>query len=451
MVYQPFLHKGVWTMRQATLSRILAQALLASLSASIGCSVDVSSFDSPLCVGGYELAVDGLHPATPVDYIELRSVDELGSPSRVLSTTGSKCATAPMRVTCESTVDGTMPTAGFYRRCTDHCEGGALIATRGGAVIVVDSKAKLDALLAPYDTPQEALLAALTTGQWISCSDKKKGSVRAVADGYEVVTSTGSGCGTADPVRQHLLHVDASGVVEERSSYTLEAGTPGCVIGRRPEGLHAASAVRRRSGCVGRYFADTARLEQASVKAFLALMTELRWHRAPASLLRQARRAAQEEVRHTRVTRRLAKRYGATAKASSVRSLPVRSLLSLAIENVQEGCVRETFGVLVGRWQALRAADPAIRRAMWRIARDEGRHAALSWQVARWVQGRLSVDEQARVEQAKRQAIETLRAELQTEPQTPLVQLAGLPRADDALRLLAQLEVRLWTQPQPVR
>lgn len=437
-------------MRQATLSRMLSQALLASLSVSSGCGVDVSSFDAPLCVGGYALAVDGLHPAMPVDYIELRSVDELGSTSRVLSSTGTKCATAPMRVACESAVDGTMPTAGFYRRCTDHCEGGALIATRGGEVMVVDSKAKLDALLAPYDTPQEALMAALTTGQWISCSDKKRGSVRAVADGYEVVTSTGSGCGTSDPVRQHLLHVDANGTVEERSSYILEAGTPGCIIGRRPEGLRAARSVRRAAGCVGRYFADNARLEQASVKAFSALETELRWHRAPASLLRMAKRAAQEEVRHTRVTRRLAKRYGATAKAASVRSLPVRSLLSLAIENVQEGCVRETFGVLVGRWQALHAADPAIRRAMWRIARDEGRHAALSWQVARWVHGQLSVDAQAQVEQAKRQAIETLRAELQNEPEAPLVRLAGLPRAAEALRLLAQLEERLWLQPLPV-
>lgn len=433
-------------MRQATLFRILSQALLA---ASSGCGVDVSSFDAPLCVNGYALSVDGLRPAIPLDYVELRSIDPygVGSGDAVLSSTGTKCATAPVRATCEATLSSTKPTTGFYDRCTDHCDSGAIVATRGAEVIVVDTKAKLDALLAPYDTPQEALFAALTTGQFISCSDKKRGSVRAVGDGFEVVTSTGSGCGTSDPVRQHLLHVDASGQVEERSSYVLQAGTPGCIVGRRPQGLHAAHAACSAASCVGRYFADNARLEQASVKAFHQLHAELRAHRAPAALVRMAKRSAQDEVRHTRVTRRLARRYGAKAKASSVRSLPVRSLESLAIENMQEGCVRETFGVLVGRWQALRATDPAIRRAMVRIARDEGRHAALSWQVARWAQTQLSADAQKRVEQAKRQAIETLRNELQHEPETALWQLAGLPRARDALRLLQQLEARLWQLP----
>lgn len=437
-------------MRQATLFRILSQALLA---ASSGCGVDVSSFDPPLCANGYSLSVDGLSPAMPLDYIELRSIDPygIGSGGAVLSSTGTKCATAPAKAACEAAFASAMPTTGFYERCTDHCESGAILATRGSEVIVVDSKAKLDALLSPYNTAQEALLAALTTGQYISCSDKKKGSVRAVGDGYEVVTSTGSGCGTSDPVRQHLLYVDASGKVEERSSAVLQAGTPGCIVGRRPDGLHAVRTQRQSASCVGRYFADNARLEQASVRAFRVLHAELLGHGAPASLVRRAKRSAQDEVRHTRVTRRLARRYGATAKASSVKSLPVRSLESLAIENMCEGCVRETFGVLVGRWQAQHAADPAIRRAMLRIARDEGRHAALSWQVARWAHARLSVDAQERVEQAKQQAIETLRSELEREVETELVQRAGLPRAPFALRLLQQLEARLWRLPLSTR
>lgn len=434
-------------MRHRSLSRILSQALFGALGVSAGCGVDVSSFDAPQCSSGYALSVDGLRPAIAVDYVELRSIDPFtGGSSSVLSRTGTLCATAPARPMCESSYASKMPTTGFYKQCSDFCTAGVLVATRGGEVVVIDSKATLDAFLAPYDTPQEALFAALTTGQYVSCTDKSHGAVRAVADGFEVVTSTGSGCGTSDPVVQHLLHVDASGTVVEVSSSVLKAGTPGCVIGRRPEGLRKDSASLRAEGCVGRYFAGNARLEAASVMAFRVLQAELRFHHAPASLLRQAHRSARDEVRHTRMTRRLARRYGAVAKSPSVQPQSIRSLEALAIENAQEGCVRETFGALLGRWQARQAADPAVRRAMLRIARDESRHAALSWQVAEWVTGRLSPESRRRVEEAQRQAIENLRSELSIEPEPALREVAGLPSASESLRLLAQLEHRLWTR-----
>ena len=251
-------------MRHRTLSRILSQALSGALVVGAGCGVSVSSFDAPVCVNGYTLSVEGLQPALPVDYLEFRSVPTLtGGSTTVLSQLGTKCQSAPSRPMCEATYNATMPMQGFYQRCFDACDAGALVATRGGEVIVVDTKAKLDSFLAPYDTSQEALFAALTAGQYISCTDKSRGAVRAVADGFEVVTTTGSGSGTTDPVRQHLLHVDAAGVVKELDSYLLKAGTPGCVIGRRPEGLRATRSSRRAAGPVGRYFADNARLESA--------------------------------------------------------------------------------------------------------------------------------------------------------------------------------------------
>lgn len=52
------------------------------------------------------------------------------------------------------------------------------------------------------------------------------------------------------------------------------------------------------------------------------------------------------------ITRRLAARYGATAPRPRVERAPVRSLEDIAVENAVEGCVRETFGALVGAWQA---------------------------------------------------------------------------------------------------
>ncbi|NIS36796.1 MAG: ferritin-like domain-containing protein, partial [Actinobacteria bacterium] len=43
-----------------------------------------------------------------------------------------------------------------------------------------------------------------------------------------------------------------------------------------------------------------------------------------------------------------------------IEDAPVRTAYEIALENAVEGCVRETFGALVGAHQALRASDPSI-------------------------------------------------------------------------------------------
>ncbi|MGH7436059.1 MAG: ferritin-like domain-containing protein, partial [Polyangiaceae bacterium] len=78
-------------------------------------------------------------------------------------------------------------------------------------------------------------------------------------------------------------------------------------------------------------------------------------------------------------------RYGGIPRRPRVERGPVRPLEDIATENAAEGCVRETFGALIGIWQARFAGDPQVRRAMNGVARDESRHAALSWEVARWI------------------------------------------------------------------
>lgn len=438
-------------MKQLTLTRIFRQAVSSALlitgAATAGCGVNVASYDAPLCTATSQLSVEGLKPAMPVDYLEYRQIADFGGPDPVASSTGTKCGGATNRTMCEMAVANQTFGTGFYRRCVDACTAGALLATRGDQVIVVDSKAALDAFLAPYDTPQDAVFAALSSGRSVSCSDKSKGAVKAVEGGYQVVTSSGTGCGTSDPIMQYVLFVDTTGKVTEIDSSVLQPGMPGCVIGRRPAGLREGARPARRcvgSSCVGDYFAANTRLEAASVTAFRVLHEELAAHGAPPELLRLARRSARDEVRHTRMTGRLARRYGARPLRPSVQSQALRPLEELLIENAGEGCVRETFGALVGKWQAQRAQDPAIRRAMAKIAHDETRHATLAWKVAAWAEPRLSEAARARVHAARRQAVATLRKELEREPALELRTAAGLPSAAESLVLLEQLERLLW-------
>jgi hypothetical protein len=210
-------------------------------------------------------------------------------------------------------------------------------------------------------------------------------------------------------------------------------------IGRRPHGLVEEHGRRGRTA-LGDYFARAAHLEAASVLAFRALARDLVRHRAPRRLVKLAQRAAREEIRHARVTAKVARRHGGSPPV--VRMHPRRSLRSLeaiATENAVEGCVRETFGALVATWQAANATDARIGREMRGIARDETRHASLSWALARWAEGRLSRAARARVGDARRAALEALHGEIARPLAPELVDRAGLPQREVARALLDEL------------
>lgn len=88
----------------------------------------------------------------------------------------------------------------------------------------------------------------------------------------------------------------------------------------------------------------------------------------------------------------LARTISAAATAyRSVRAPRSRSLFHIARENAVEGCVRETYGAVVGMWKAGHVAGPGIARLLQRIARDEINHATLSWDIADWLAPRLSL------------------------------------------------------------
>jgi hypothetical protein len=230
--------------------------------------------------------------------------------------------------------------------------------------------------------------------------------------------------------------------VHATASYTESTGASSCgVEGRRPAGLvnprriHAPDAV-------GRWLAHAAWLEAASIPAFIYLARELELHGAPRGLVRAALASARDEVRHARVMRDVAERYGATVPAVDV-ALPVeRTLEELAIENAIEGCVRETWGAVVALWQSHRAQDPKLRAIYREIADDEARHAALGWAIDEWVKTRLPVETHARIDAAREAAVREL---FEGESAEALAML-GLPMGAEARGLLARTQDTLWTR-----
>jgi hypothetical protein len=219
-------------------------------------------------------------------------------------------------------------------------------------------------------------------------------------------------------------------------------------LGRRTAGVDEPRAPDERS--IGEYFATCAYFEAVSVHAFERLAAELAAHGAPARLVRAARRARRDEIRHARATRDIARRFGVEPSSPAPRDLPVRSLFDVARENAVEGCVRETFGALLAMHQRARAADLGVRNAMQAIALDETHHAELAWAIHRWALPRLSASARRRVRRAQEAALDELRASAgRWHPD--VVQAAGMPSPAVEARLVGQFEAAVLPRRGPTR
>ncbi len=214
--------------------------------------------------------------------------------------------------------------------------------------------------------------------------------------------------------------------------------------GRRPAGFGDDKVCDSADG-LGGYFAEMARLEAASVDAFRIMRDELRVKGAPKKLVRAAARAAKDEIRHARATGALARRFGSSPRATAIPRGAPRSIEAMALENAVEGCVRETYGALLATRQAELASDPVVRAAMIRIARDETRHACLSWRVTRWLEIRLDPEAKRNVERAKQAAVRELMTSVATGGAVSFAVDVGLPAPAEASLLLVKMKQALWS------
>jgi hypothetical protein len=226
------------------------------------------------------------------------------------------------------------------------------------------------------------------------------------------------------------------------STGSFDGGNVACFYGcggRRPDALLATSRGPDALSSAGAFFAELAVLEAASVDAFEILAGELAFHGAPPAVVDRAREAARDEVRHAKITRALARRFGEEPAPHTVVRHPPRTLEAMAIENAAEGCVRETYGALVAMHQAERATDPIVRRAMRRVAEDETRHAALARSIAEWILPLLDAGARARTNAARAAALDELARQAAVEPSADARDTAGLPSAAVATHLVRSL------------
>jgi hypothetical protein len=223
--------------------------------------------------------------------------------------------------------------------------------------------------------------------------------VRELANGHLVTFLHDERC-TDSEISREASVVVANG--SATAAYVSEPWMKRCWNpgGRRPAGLvdHPARPGVRAA------LEELAYLEAASVVAFERLAVELAALGAPVALCTRARRAARDEARHASIVGALA---GGIPKVE-IAAVPPRGAFDLALDNAVAGCVHEAFAAVVCAYQALAATDRAVASAMAELAGDEARHGELAWAIARWLEPRLTPGERARIDAARRAALDEL-------------------------------------------
>jgi hypothetical protein len=106
-------------------------------------------------------------------------------------------------------------------------------------------------------------------------------------------------------------------------------------------------------------------------------------------LLEACNRALADETAHARSCFALASAYGGTAVGPARLDIDQcfedTSTVAIAKLVLREGCLGETVAALEAVAAAESASDPAVKRTLERIARDEREHAELAFQFLRWV------------------------------------------------------------------
>jgi hypothetical protein len=137
------------------------------------------------------------------------------------------------------------------------------------------------------------------------------------------------------------------------------------------------------------HWESIAALEHASVASFARFTLELMALGAPPELLAGAQRAALDEIEHARICYAIASAYAGRPLGPGpldMTGVPMATDRREILRGlIQEACVGETLGAAEARELSRTIADPHLRAAQARIAREEEQHAELAWRTLRWM------------------------------------------------------------------
>lgn len=327
----------------------------------------------------------------------------------------------------------------------------AVITTQGDRVLVYSTPQELQVALGEINNEQKALLWMHINEMDVKCTGSASpiSPIDNEAAWFGTYTELTNDCAPITHDRINI-RIDYDGTITQLERY-LESKLNGACIGRTPPGqlfieesLPSPYLKNEVYIALGALFGQHAAYEAASVVAFKHLRQELDLYNAPETLLQQIDTAANDEVRHAKQVGNLANRFGAKANKYSVAPCKIRDLEAIALDNLKEGCIGETWGALMGLYQAEHAKAAEIRQTMKAIAVDEVGHAALSWQIHAWLCTQLDEKAQAHLNAKKQEAILLLKSKIDHTYIQEHQRIAGTPPVKVQQALLKQLQQKAF-------
>lgn len=132
-----------------------------------------------------------------------------------------------------------------------------------------------------------------------------------------------------------------------------------------------------------------AQFEHASIASFDRFALQLLALGAPPALLEDAHRAALDEIEHARLSFRVASIYAGRPLGPGPLPIAAAMFSDFSLETVlrttvEEGCVGETLAAARAETLREHVRGSALRTVFDVVCRDEAKHAALAFQLARW-------------------------------------------------------------------
>lgn len=264
-----------------------------STSSSTSSGGGTTLFELDVCTGTEYKRTEGLTGTTAIDFFSFREEYDgsTGAP-QIVSESGTPCNSGPDAAKCKTDLGSLRSEKGWQRVSFGLDRPGRryLVTTAADKITTAVTVADATKLLAPIETGYDAAFVATATDQYRFVCDGSK-NAKQTPEGWELKVESGTDCGADNKVEGHTLLVAADGTVTVKQTTLIKAGDPGCVFGRRPEGLVAAADCESGDP-VGAFFAAAAHLEAASVLSFERLADELTMLGAPSDSSRRRARAA---------------------------------------------------------------------------------------------------------------------------------------------------------------
>ena len=224
-------------------------------------------------------------------------------------------------------------------------------------------------------------------------------------------------------------------------TYSISCGYyNNCVIEGRGTECIKKKMTGQGENVIGAWFARANHAEHSSVFAFAQLRRDLIQLQAPKHLLQKIDTAICEEAQHTSMMGDFARaNQGHLIEVQFDGFLDSRSLWDIAVENLLEGCINESYAALQALYQSRHAQTDFLKACFAKIATDECKHAEIAREVHQFLLPLLTKQQREELQCLQLQQWNKLQKAVSEQAIPTDLKILGLPSPEKASFMVQEL------------